>query len=391
MSHKLIDHSPDLKRLRDEGFEVKIQGNFLLVSGIPYFNVGREIKRGTLVTDLTISGSRTGAPSNHVISFIGDPPCNKDGSRITSLIHSDQPKLLTSGLRVDMSFSHKPGRNYYDYHEKIVTYINVISAPVRSVDYSITAQTFRLIPSLEEDSVFHYPDTNSSRAAITSISEKLQGQKIGIIGLGGTGSYLLDFVAKTPVSSIHIFDDDNFQVHNAFRFPGAPEIQQLEQMPKKVNYLKSIYSRMHKNIIAHDYKIEKENFIILKDLNFIFLSIDQGKVKKELIEFFGTHKISFVDVGLGIEVTDNNSLFGMIRQTTAIDGNIDHIFKRDRISLADPQGEDEYKSNIQIAELNALNATLAIIKWKKICGFYYHLDDEQHSIYSIDDNSIIND
>jgi hypothetical protein len=30
----------------------------------------------------------------------------------------------------------------------------------------------------------------------------------------------------------------------------------------------------------------------------------------------------------------------------------------------------DYDGNIQIAELNSLNAALAVIKWKKLCGFY---------------------
>ena len=33
-------------------------------------------------------------------------------------------------------------------------------------------------------------------------------------------------------------------------------------------------------------------------------------------------------------------------------------------------GEDDYSSNIQVADLNALNAILAIIRWKRYLGFY---------------------
>jgi tRNA A37 threonylcarbamoyladenosine dehydratase len=32
-----------------------------------------------------------------------------------------------------------------------------------------------------------------------AINDKLKPLRIGIVGLGGTGSYVLDFVAKTPV------------------------------------------------------------------------------------------------------------------------------------------------------------------------------------------------
>ena len=47
-------------------------------------------------------------------------------------------------------------------------------------------------------------------------------------------------------------------------------------------------------------------------------------------------------------------------------------------------------SNIQIAELNALNAMLAVIKWKKIRGFYCDLEREHHCMYTTDGNALDN-
>lgn len=42
-------------------------------------------------------------------------------------------------------------------------------------------------------------------------------------------------------------------------------------------------------------------------------------------------------------------------------------------------------------ELNALNAALAVIKWKKRCGFYLDFENEGNSTYVVDSNVIIND
>jgi tRNA A37 threonylcarbamoyladenosine dehydratase len=39
------------------------------------------------------------------------------------------------------------------------------------------------------------------------VTAKLEGKKIAIVGVGCTGSYILDLVAKTPVSEIHMYDD----------------------------------------------------------------------------------------------------------------------------------------------------------------------------------------
>jgi hypothetical protein len=51
----------------------------------------------------------------------------------------------------------------------------------------------------------------------------------------------------------------------------------------------------------------------------------------------------------------------------------------------------EYSTNIQIAELNALNAALAVIKWKKLAGFYQDLDFEHHCSYTIGGNMLRNE
>ncbi|MCK5677113.1 MAG: ThiF family adenylyltransferase [Flavobacteriaceae bacterium] len=391
MLHKLIDHSPDLKKLRDKGYEIKIEKNHVLITSVPYLNASRQVKLGTLVAVLTISGNRSGKPDNHVAYFKGEQPCNKDGSIITALVHGQNKIVLAGGIEVDRSFSNKPLTGYVDYYHKMTTYINIISNPAQSIDDTITAKTFRIVETIDDNSELRYPDTNSSRAGITYITDKLKNQKIGIIGVGGTGSYVLDFISKCPVKEIRIFDNDEFLLHNAFRAPGAPEENILKDTPKKTNYFQNIYSRMHRNIVVRNKYIIESNFNELQDLDFIFICIDRGNIKKSIIEYLGINKISFIDVGMGIELTHNNSLIGMLRTTTSINGGTDHIFNKGRISFADGGEDDEYNQNIQIAELNALNASLAVIKWKKICGFYHDAEQEKHSLFSIDDNTILND
>ena len=73
----------------------------------------------------------------------------------------------------------------------------------------VTPRTFR-VPEEEEDSVFNYVETASDRVGIGVLTERLANERIAIIGAGGTGGYILDFVAKTPVREIRIFDGDEF-------------------------------------------------------------------------------------------------------------------------------------------------------------------------------------
>jgi tRNA A37 threonylcarbamoyladenosine dehydratase len=40
--------------------------------------------------------------------------------------------------------------------------------------------------------------------------------------LSGTGSYILDLLAKVPIREIHLCDGDDFARHNAFRASARP-------------------------------------------------------------------------------------------------------------------------------------------------------------------------
>ncbi len=387
MSEELISHSPDLKKLQDEGLQVEVRNGLLLVHRIPYLTSQHVIKYGILVSELTLAGNRTAKPETHVINFTGEYPCNKDGSPIKQIEHQNERKDLQEGITVDHSFSNKPPDGYKDYYDKVTSYISVISAPAKSLDSSVTEKTFHVLETHDDESIFNYVDTNSSRAEILHITSKLKGQKIAIIGLGGTGSYVLDFVAKTPVEEIHLFDGDKFLQHNAFRAPGAPSIQTLSEKKNKALYFKDVYSSMRQNIFVHDQFIDQENIANLSMMDFVFICIDNSAAKATIIAKLIEFEQSFIDVGMAIHEADG-SLLGILRTTSSTKDARNHISKR--ISLSDA-ATDDYTTNIQIAELNALNASLAVVKWKKLCGFYQDCSKEHNSTYAINTGQLINE
>jgi len=60
----------------------------------------------------------------------------------------------------------------------------------------------------------------------------------------------------------------------------------------------------------------------------------------------------------------------------------DHVRAKNRIPL-NWGAENEYDKNIQIADLNALNAALAVVAWKKLLGFYHEAPRMHYSTYTI--------
>jgi hypothetical protein len=380
MSQQLINRSADLKQLRDEGYGVEVRGNYLLVHSIPYVNAQRQIAFGSLVSELTLAGDMTVRPHTHVVHFTGDHPCNKDGTPIMQIAHASATQQLLPGLIVHHSFSNKPAGGYANYYEKMTRYVDIISSAAKALNPDVDARTFKPIESSTEDSVFCYIDTASSRAGISVISGRIAKKRIAIVGLGGSGSFVLDFVAKTPVQEIHLFDDDLYLQHNAFRSPGAASLEDLKRQVTKVEYFSEVYARMRYGVVPHAVRLDETNVQVLSEFDFVFVCVDLGSVRKVVLNALRAHGIPFVDVGMGVEVTPDEKLFAVCRTTAGTSERTVHIDSR--VPLADMDGDGVYTQNIQIAELNALNAAFAVIKWKKIAGIYEDVDHEHHSTYS---------
>lgn len=383
---ELINHNSDLQQLLNEGYEVDFFNSCLIIHHVPYVNDEKQVAFGTLVSKSTLSG-QTVKPVNHTVLWVGDFPCDSKGSPLVRLGESDVQEKIQEGLVATHLFSQKPktpSAAYTNYHEKMTTYVRMLEGEAHVLDSNVTAKTFRPVVPSEDESVFCYWDTATSRAGITSINEKLKKNQIAIVGLGGTGSYILDLVAKTPVCEIHLFDGDKFHNHNAFRSPGAPSYDDLLKNTTKVEWFTEIYSHMRRNIIPHPYLVDESNIAELNSMDVVFICIDKGEPRKMLVDYLLENKIPFIDVGIGLNI-ENDALTGLVR-ITSYDPSFD-----DDLSNKIPFGSDEdneYSSNIQVAEINALNATLAVVKWKKMCGFYHDFKNEYHTVYGISTNTL---
>lgn len=386
MSRQLIARSPDLLRLQNEGYDLEIRAGFLLVKDVPYVTARREIKRGILISALELSGDQTKRPENHVAMWTGEHPCHHDGSVIATIANPSAAQNLGDGIQADFTFSAKAV--YRDYHHKMTTYIARICGEAQAVAPSVTATTFPVIATEEDESVFRYLDTASSRVGIGALNDRLAGQKIAIVGLGGTGSYVLDLVAKSCVAEIHLFDADVFSQHNAFRSPGAASVDNLRTKPSKLSYLAGIYDRMRRGIFAHEI-FANNSTVPLFQVDFVFLCLDRGVEKKAIIDALVEQALPFVDVGMGI-LRSQDRLTGLMRVTSFAAGIDPAVLARIDYSNQD-MAENEYSSNIQIVELNALNAALAVIQWKKRFGIYRDSSRASSFSYSIAANEMAND
>jgi hypothetical protein len=395
MSQLQISRSADLSRLRAEGYNVSVEGGYLVMRDVPYVTPSKQIGR-CIIADPYNDAS--GRPNDHTMWVSGEKPSDENGQALMKYLAGDGPLHNHSigehvvaqwYMSVKMIDEAKQPIADPDYYSKFTRYVEKLGAPVKALGGTETARTYPPVPpDPEENLVFKYHDTATIRAVIVPIAKKLEGQRVAIVGVGGTGSYILDLVAKTSVAEIHLYDPDTFLQHNAFRAPGAASVDDLGRKLPKVVYFAEVYGKMRVGIVPHPAGLTAENAHELELMNFVFIAVDAGEHKKLTIATLQQFGVPFVDCGMGLYVVDG-SIAGQLRVTTVTNAKADHV---DRTIKPNQAGmPNEYANNIQVAELNAMNAVLAVVRWKKHFGFYNDLEHEHQSLYTVDGNSLLNE
>lgn len=394
MSSKPI--APDLapQELVDAGYEVEVRQQHLLVHAVPYVTADKQVKRGTIVCLYLQSGGSVLPPNptngdSHQVWWAGEYPCFADGSPMSQLENEHTRQELFPGCTIDHRFSNKPfGVDaYQDHYQKVTHYVGLIQAQARVLEPQATAQTGRLVETEEGTSVFHYADTASARAEIMTTSARLAMGKVAIVGLGGTGSYVLDQLAKTPIQEIHLFDGDLFLQHNAFRSPGAATVEEIRARLAKTEYFQRRYDAMHRGVRSHPYYLDETNISELGGFNFVFVCVDKGEARKLIFSTLLALGIPFIDVGMNLQlVKQSMKLVGSCRVTIATPHAHGHL--EQCVPMNDGDEDVLYRQNIQVADMNALNAQLAVMRWKQYCGFYQEDFVTNNVLFSVNMSSL---
>lgn len=212
MSLVRFDRSPDLQRLRNEGYTVSVEeSGHVVVRDVPYLTPAGEVAFGVLVAPLSTSGDAAAQPPNHQVWFVGQAPSNRRGERLRNLINSEDSFLLSATLEAQFHFSTKPAGkdNYDDYYEMFSNYATILEAHAQSVDPGVTAKRFRPVADEDPTSPFMYLDSASSRAGVAAYASRLELPRVAIVGLGGTGSYVLnanpyEYCTADPINCVDL-------------------------------------------------------------------------------------------------------------------------------------------------------------------------------------------
>lgn len=361
-----------IQRLLDAGFALYRRGPFLVMP-IPYLDAVGEPHTGLLVDTINedADGQARTLPMNHQMYFIGAQPFDQEG-RILFGGNGANAVPLFDGKSSSFYWSWKPHgdngvmRDYVSLEEKFTEYAFYVSGPAEAKHPQFKVAPFADIGQVEADCPFPFADMNSARANLSELDKLLADDTIAIIGAGGTGSYIFDLISKTRVKTIRLYDFDEFDIHNAFRVPGATHREELGQ--PKVKVIEQRYDNWHRGLKVFEAQLNDNSWGLLEGVTFAFLAVDKMAARREIAKLLLAHGIPVIIVGMGLH-HGSPGLTGMVDTTL-----LDAASTPDRI--AELMGDnmidipDEYQKNIQTVELNALNAAMAVLMYKKYRGYY---------------------
>lgn len=370
---ELASRNPFVRDLHELGYDADFVGGHFALYGLPYLDQAGALQHGDLFSPVNLGADYVIEPSStHQVWWRGGRPHAMGGTALgispTAATVQIVPDVVT-----DLAFSLKllddnhQRRNYVSFQEKIETYLDVIVRPAMAAHPSATPLRGIERRAAEQGSPLRFPDTSSANYGINDVADRLRGKKVAIVGLGGTGSCILDFIVRTHLDSITLFDDDKIHVHTLFRIPGVMGRSVIGK--SKVEALAKHYDTWHAGITPICERVTADNVERLGGLDFVFVSVDDGPSRCFLIDWLSNAGIAYVDCGMGLNRSFGGALNGVVRITgidrPAYDRTVDTPY------LPTVNSKDaEYRKQAQIIELNALNAALAVVRFKQHFGLY---------------------
>jgi hypothetical protein len=377
----LANRNPFIDELDKQGYEIGFINAHLIVFGVPYLNAAGALMHLDMITPLDLrEGNLIDRPSDHKLYFSGEVPCNIDGSKICAGT-AEEVRFVSTEIVGNRMLSNKPegGRQYESIEEKITQYLALITSPAlyKYPDATPRAALKKYLDAAP--SPLRFPDTLSAREGMVGLSHRLRGRKVAVIGCGGTGAYILDFLAKTHLEEIHLFDDDVTHVHTLFRLPGVYGEKHLGT--PKVIALAEAYAEFHRGIKPNVIRIDENTVGCVAGFDFIFVCVDDAPSRQMIVQACHGASKPFVDVGMGLNKGDDG-LYGFVRIAGGCVGDFEKL--NGTPFLPAQNAEDrEYRNQPQIAELNALNAAMAVIRFKQHMGFFDRLNESHAAVFDV--------
>jgi hypothetical protein len=167
------------------------------------------------------------------------------------------------------------------------------------------------------DNVDHRRVDRQVRALGSNMQGLIESLRIGIVGLGGTGSIIAEQLARIGIKHLTIVDHDEFEPSNWSRLYGSVWKDVIGRKSKVTivsAHLKKISSQMDISSIKASV-MTKRVLMSLAGCDIIFSCLDRHAPRAVLNELSYQCYVPVIDVGVGLIKDKNDVLGGSIRAT----------------------------------------------------------------------------
>ena len=121
---------------------------------------------------------------------------------------------------------------------------------------------------------------------------------VAIVGLGGVGAWIADFVVKADPREVHGWDYDCIEPKNILRMPGGLDPNVWIGRPK-ADWFQETYSLIHTSVHGHNVKVLPEGVQeVIERTTFAFVAVDDAEDRMMVCDALANAGIPFVVVGL---------------------------------------------------------------------------------------------
>ena len=209
-------------------------------------------------------------------------------------------------------------------------------------------------------------------------------ERVTIVGLGGVGAWIADFVVKADPLEVHGWDYDCIEPKNILRMPGGLDPNSWIGRPK-ADWFHETYSRIHTNVHGHNVRVLAENVQeVIGETTFAFVAVDGADDRMMVCDTLANARIPFVVVGLSPVRKDKRVKVSM----RIVSAHVGASSWRAAIPQVGQAGQDDYGS-LDLPDVYSMVAGWAIQSWRKMRGQFWQEKREECLVYSASDQSLI--
>lgn len=133
-------------------------------------------------------------------------------------------------------------------------------------------------------------------------SKAISSAVVGIVGLGGGGSHVVQQLAHIGFQRFELFDADVIEESNLNRLVGATALDVKNSMPKVKIAERVILGLQDRVEINANFSTWQEKFRCLQRCHIVFGCLDSFLGREELERFTRRYMLSYIDIGMDVVI-----------------------------------------------------------------------------------------